>query len=440
MGEGSGIQAGYGREVGFRRTVTELAGRALASLRRHPSAADATLALLFAAAALLGVAALYDDIRANLVEVRRTDPSFRLPATGTAVLTMLALSLPLAWRRRFPLSVAAIVVGVYLVSVGVLEVPEPGVTVLAGSLAIYSAAAYGGRFRTPVLALCVGGILAELARQLYFVQSEIRPLLQSFVLAYNAAVLALPWVAGTVIRSLRTSKRELVARAAELQREREDNAREAVFAERVRIARELHDVVAHHVSVMGVQAGAARRVMARQPDKAAEALSAIETSSRQAVVELHRLLGFLRRNGEADDLAPQPGLAQLQDLAGSLGGDLTVDLVIEGCAQPLSPSLEVSAYRIVQEALTNTRRHSGGATASVRVRYGNDTLEVEVVDDGPAAVARPAGADGGLGLIGMRERVSLHGGHLRTGPRPGGGFAVQATFPLNDRGSRGADR
>jgi signal transduction histidine kinase len=207
-----------------------------------------------------------------------------------------------------------------------------------------------------------------------------------------------------------------------------------VFAERVRIARELHDVVAHHVSVMGVQAGAARRVMERQPEKAAEALSSIEASSRQALVELHRLLGFLRRAGEADDLAPQPGLAQLEDLVGPGGqGDLTVVLSIEGDPRPLSPTLEVSAYRIVQEALTNTRKHSGGATASVRLRYGPETFEVEVVDDGTSADGdeRHVGNEGGLGLIGMRERVSLHGGHLRAGPGADGGFAVLATFPLN---------
>ncbi len=395
--------------------------------------ADAVLALVFAAAAIVGVAALFDDIRANLDQILASDPGFQLPSTVVAVLTMLGMTLPLAWRRRFPLSVAIVVVGVYVVSQAVFHIPEPGVTVLAGSLAIYSAAAYGHRrYRTLVVMLCVGGILAELVRQLYFVASDIQPLLQSFVLAYNVVVLALPWVAGAVIRSLRESKRELADRAAELQEEREENARQAVFAERVRIARELHDVVAHHVSVMGVQAGAARRVMDRHPDKVAEALSSIEASSRQAVVDLHRLLGFLRRAGDADGLAPQPGLALLGDLVASRGeGDLTVELSIEGDPRPLSPTLEVSAYRIIQEALTNTRKHSGGTSAAVRVRYGADTLEVEVTDDGTDRSVASGGPESGLGLMGMRERASLHGGHLRAGPRPGGGFAVLATFPLN---------
>jgi signal transduction histidine kinase len=317
----------------------------------------------------------------------------------------------------------------------VIGVPGGSITVLAASLAIYAAAAHGrGRFRTLVLALCLGGVLAEQVRQLFFgpASADLGPLLQSIFLAYNGGLLALPWVAGAAIRSLRQSKLELADRAVELHREREENARQAVFAERVRIARELHDVVAHHVSVMGVQAGAARRVMQRQPEKAAEALSSIEASSRQAVLELHRLLGFLRRDGEADEIAPQPGLAQLGDLvAEAAQGDLSVDLSIEGEPRPLSPTLEVSAYRVIQEALTNTRKHSGGGRAMVRVLYGPATLEVEVLDDGRACRDGATHSEGGQGLIGMRERAGLHGGHFRAGPRPEGGFAVHATFPVN---------
>ena len=349
---------------------------------------------------------------------------------------MLGITLPLAWRRRFPFSVAVAVVVAFLVGRIVVEVPEASITVLAGSLAIYSAAVHGRpRFRTLVLGPVPrrdprrGGARAVL-RRLGRRPEAARCRASSSPTTWSCC--ALPWVLGAVIRSLRERERELADRAAELQREREENARQAVFAERVRIARELHDVVAHHVSVMGVQAGAARRVMERQPDKAAEALSSIEASSRQAVVELHRLLGFLRRAGEADELAPQPGLAQLDDLvAQAARGELTVDLSIEGDPRPLSPTLEVSAYRVIQEALTNTRKHSAGATATVRVCYGPSTLEVEVLDDGAGRRRRPPGSDGGHGLIGMRERATLHGGHLRAGPRPEGGFAVHATFPLN---------
>jgi signal transduction histidine kinase len=407
--------------------VKDLARRAQATARRHPAAADAALALVFAAAALVSLEAVHDQIR-------HFDPSFDLPATGPAVLAMLGITLPLVWRRRAPFSVAIAVVVAFLVGRIVVEVPEASITVLAGSLAIYSAALHGRpRFRTLVLSLCLAAILAEVAREVFFAGSadELNPLAQAFILTYNVVVLSLPWMLGSVIRSLREHERELADRAAELQREREANARQAVFAERVRIARELHDVVAHHVSVMGVQAGAARRVMERQPDQAIAALSSIESSSRQAVLELQRLLGFLRRGDEVDDLASQPGLAQLVDLVSqSAEGELTVDLSIEGEPRPLSPTLEVSAYRVVQEALTNTRKHSAASTATVRVRYGPETLEVEVIDDGAGGAAGSPVNEGGHGLIGMRERASLHGGHLRAGPRSEGGFAVHATFPL----------
>jgi signal transduction histidine kinase len=211
--------------------------------------------------------------------------------------------------------------------------------------------------------------------------------------------------------------------------ERERNAKQAVFAERVRIARELHDVVAHHVSVMGVQAGAARRVMARQPKDAAEALASIELSSRTAVQEMQRLLGFLRSEGDQEGFGSQPGLDRVRDLVGeSQRSGLDITLTIEGERRHLPPTLDVSAYRIVQEALTNSRKHSSGRAASVRIQYGRNTLQLEVLDDGviDATGTEPAGH----GLIGMRERAELHGGHVETGPLLGGGFGVLATFPL----------
>jgi len=218
-------------------------------------------------------------------------------------------------------------------------------------------------------------------------------------------------------------------RTVELEREREENARRAVFDERVRIARELHDVVAHHVSMMGVQAGAARVVLDRDPVKTRQALASIETSSRQAVVELYRLLGFLRQAGDPDDLAPQPNLGQLHELAaGMTGPELTVDVRVEGEQRLVAPTVEVSAYRIVQEALTNTLKHAGASRVDVHLRYWPDELEIEVVDDGRANGAASSAA-GGLGLIGMRERAALHGGQLVAGPGPAGGFAVRVRLP-----------
>jgi signal transduction histidine kinase len=272
-------------------------------------------------------------------------------------------------------------------------------------------------------------------RELFFSQPIFKhlPLTQGVVLAYNVAVvIGLPLLLGLTVRALRERQRQLVAQATELQREREENARRAVLEERVRIARELHDVVAHHVSVMGVQAGAARRVMQRQPDKAQEVLSAIEASSRQAVVELHRLLGFLRRANEPDELAPQPGLAQISELVTQAGqGGLAVEVVIEGHPRQLPRTLELSAYRVIQEALTNARKHSGGTAATVRLGYRPATLEVEVMDHGDGRQAQLKTHTRGHGLVGMRERVALHGGHLRAGPRQEGGFAVHASFPVN---------
>jgi signal transduction histidine kinase len=205
-----------------------------------------------------------------------------------------------------------------------------------------------------------------------------------------------------------------------------------VLDERVRIARELHDVVAHHVSVMGVQAGAARRVMERQPEKAQEALSMIESSSRQAVAELHRLLGFLRRDSQTDGLAPQPGLRQLDSLINEVReAGLEVRVEVEGEARPLPSGVDTSAYRIVQEALTNTLKHAGPTRASVTIRYQSQAVELEIVDGGRGLPPQDGQEANGRGIIGMRERAYLHGGEFESGNVPEGGFLVRVRLPLN---------
>jgi signal transduction histidine kinase len=396
--------------------------------RRHPMATDAVVAVLFTVAGFVSV-------YVNLAAARDLHVQLEQPPTAAVLITTLAVTLPLAWRRRFPLSAASVVTVAFVVDRLLLQPIEPFIAVYAVWLALYSAVVYGRPARrTLVVALNVGLLLGEVVRELFFVgpQTELVLVAKSFLLLYQGGVIALPCLLGVAIRSLRERERELAERASELQREREEKARRAVFEERVRIARELHDVVAHHVSVMGIQAGAARRVLDRHPEKAIGVLNSIETSSRQAVAELHRLLGFLRRSGEADHLGPQPGLAQLQDLVAQVAkGELAVDLAVEGDPRPLPPTLDVSAYRIIQEALTNSLKHSGGATAAVRVRYLPTSLELEVLDDGRAGSRRTADGVGGQGLIGMRERASLHGGRLSVGPRPGGGFAVRASFPLD---------
>jgi signal transduction histidine kinase len=250
-----------------------------------------------------------------------------------------------------------------------------------------------------------------------------------FEFAYNVAVLSLPWLLGATIRKLRSHEVELAARALELQAEKDENALQAVFAERVRIARELHDVVAHHVSVMGVQAGAARTVMANQPDKAVAALSSIESSSRQAVAEMHNLLGFLRREDDTEISSPQPGLAQLDDLVINASDEaMTVTLDVDGEPAPVPPTLQLSAYRIIQEALTNTRKHSTATTTSVHLHYIPGRFSVRIIDNGSADTTAAHGS--GHGLMGMRERVTMHHGTLDTGTTPGGGFVVHASFPL----------
>jgi len=202
-------------------------------------------------------------------------------------------------------------------------------------------------------------------------------------------------------------------RAQLAERERDLAAREAVVEERARIARELHDAIAHNVSMMVVQAGAERRVLDGKSGTTHEVLETIERIGRGALTEMRRLVGMLRSDA-GDPLAPQPGLP--------------VELQIEGERRELPVGIELSAYRIVQEALTNALKHAGQAQASVRVRYGVDSLELEIVDDGAGAPAPVA--NGGHGLVGMRERVALYGGRLDAGRRPSGGFAVRVLLPI----------
>ena len=389
-----------------------------------------------AALAVASLVSLYTTF-----ELLRQDPKFEEPARLPIMVSLLVVTLPLALRRRFPLAVACTVVAAFVISRLAENPGLPGLaweqyfTVWACWLALYTAVAFGagGRRRAVVITLLTIVLLGEVTREMFYKGGPFRglPLNQGFFLAYNVGFIALPILLGLAVRSLRERQTELAAQTTELRREREENARRAVLEERVRIARELHDVVAHHVSVMGVQAGAARRVMERQPAKAQEVLSSIEASSRQAVDELHRLLGFLRRADQPDELAPQPDLTQLPELIEQASqGKLKVQLSVAGEARPLPRTLELSAYRVIQEALTNVLKHSGGSNATVRLEYAPSALEIEVLDDGRRSTNHSPCVNG-HGLIGMRERVGLHDGHLRAGHRPDGGFAVHATFPLS---------
>jgi signal transduction histidine kinase len=248
--------------------------------------------------------------------------------------------------------------------------------------------------------------------------------------AFVALLLGATWALGDSARTRRAYTAELEARAARLERERKLEASRAAAEERARIARELHDVIAHHVSMMVVQAEAGPVAVEREPGTAAQGFDSIAAIGRQALVEMRRLLGVLRSDDDraAPSLAPQPGLDQLPVLLqqARLAG-LDAELEVQGEPRPLPPGMDLSAYRIVQEALTNAVRHAGPSRARVLVRYGDGDIRLEVRDDGLGP--RP-GNGAGHGLVGMRERVNLFGGDLDAGPRPEGGFEVAARLPL----------
>jgi len=236
------------------------------------------------------------------------------------------------------------------------------------------------------------------------------------------------WLAALALQRRGRRAGELETRAARLESEREEWQRAAVAAERRRIARDLHDVIAHSVSVMIVQAGAARLLLAEQPARAAGPLLAVEQAGRQALAELRRLLGVLRAGGAQAALTPQPGLAELEALVEQArAAGLPVELAVEGEPRTLPRGLELAAYRIVQESLTNARKHAGPAHARVLVRFGHEALELSITDDGSP---RPNDNSGGHGLVGMRERAALYGGDLEAGPGAQGGFRVAARLPL----------
>lgn len=255
----------------------------------------------------------------------------------------------------------------------------------------------------------------------------------------NMIVFTGVWWLGRGLRLRRAYLDELESRARRLERAREADARAARAEERSRIARELHDVVAHHVSVMTVQAGAARRILERDPEAVQDALTTIEQTGRAALGEMRRLVGVLRTPAEPPrgELSPQPGMHEVNRLVEQLRETgLKVELLVEGERRSLSPGIDLAVYRLIQEALTNTLKHAGPqARARVCVRYDDGQLTVEVSDDGRGLAAGLVQSDGarGHGLVGMRERVALYGGDLRIGPRSGGGFEVRARFPLEVR-------
>ena len=397
-----------------------MAPRLMGWLRARPLLADALLAGLLAAFSL--VALVYGN--------GDCDGACR-PGGTAATALILAQTLPLAWRRRHPLAVS-LVTGLATAAYGLAPYPDLAMPApLGGLVGMYSVAAWGSRRA----ALVAGGVAAVVVAVVMSLPRTDADLVDA---AFASIGLAGAWVLGDRARVQRALAAELSDRAVRLERDREAEARRAVATERARIARELHDVVAHHVSMMVVQAEAGPLAVERDPARAAGAFEAIAATGRQALVEMRRLLGVLRGDGQAPSLAPQPGLDQVPSLVEQVGrAGLEVELVVEGEKAPLPAGVELSAYRIVQEALTNAVRHAGPGRARVLVRYGERDLELTVRDEGGGGAAAPAGGPptrSGQGLVGMRERVSLFGGELHAGPGPDGGFTVAARLPLGTAG------
>jgi signal transduction histidine kinase len=386
--------------------------------RLDPVVADGMLAALVTAISLpqLWVASpSVDEARLH----------FRSP-NALAVLLLLCETVPLTWRRVAPGHVVAVVATASIVNLALGFKPtEADLALLVG---IYTVAAHSG-LRAAVRA----GLIFAVALTVYGVIASQRIGVTAQDWLVNYVVFGGAWFLGNSQRQRRRYTAELEVLNARLAADQEERARWAVAEERDRIARELHDVVAHSVSVMTVQAGAARRLVGSDPRQAGEAMASIERTGRQALAELRRLLGILRREDDAAALAPQPSLEHVELLvAGARDAGLQVELQVDGEPRPLPTGVDLSAFRIVQEALTNCVKHAGPTTAHVQVRYGAHALELEVWDAGRGV---PTGAPGaargdGHGLIGMRERVALFGGELEVGPRPGGGFQVRARLPL----------
>lgn len=246
-------------------------------------------------------------------------------------------------------------------------------------------------------------------------------------------VLVGTWAFGRWIRHRARDTAALTERMQQTERDAENQAQRAVTEERARIARELHDLVAHSMGVIVIQAQGAQRSLDGHPDAARNALKSIESASRSGLEEMRRLLGLLSGPADGATTAPQPDLAALDGLVeGVRSAGLPVRLSVEGDVRRLPPGVELAAYRIVQEAMTNALKHSGAANLDVRIRYSRTCLEILVDDDGSSAMPSGAGSSSGHGLVGMKERVSLYGGTVQAGPRPGGGFGVHARIPVGE--------
>ncbi|MFR9791596.1 sensor histidine kinase [Streptomyces sp. MB22_4] len=412
--------------------------RARCELKAHPLALDASLA----------AAVLVCMVAGSFVAPQNGDGvtwGIRTPGPLSLLLMLLAAG-TLVFRRRAPRTVLALT-GTLSVVECVTGDPRAPVT-MSAVIALYTVASTTDRtttFRVGLLTMTVLTAAAMLAGPLPWYAQE------------NLGILAWTGIgatAGDAVRSRRAVVQAIRERAERAERTREEEARRRVAEERLRIARDLHDVVAHHIALVNVQAGVAAHVMDKRPDQAKEALAHVREASRSALNELRATVGLLRQSGDpAAPTEPAPGLSLLEELAGTFrSSGLPVEVARADQGTRLPAAVDLAAYRIVQEALTNVRKHAGaGARAEVSVvRVGSD-IEITVVDDGsgeppapdhaPDATPDPApGTGGGHGLLGMRERVGALGGALTTGPRYGGGFRVHAILPVGTRPATPTDR
>jgi signal transduction histidine kinase len=337
--------------------------------------------------------------------------------------TAFALTMPLAWRRRAPLAAAAVIAAAIVLDDLVSGWDGAVLSFDCAIIAAYSAGANAKqRHAVAALALLLAANLVDALGA---------PGNRSGNLALAVVVFSLvPWLVGQALRRERHRNVALQKLAAELESQRELRERDAVAVERGRIARELHDIVGHAISLIAVQADAASKLMRRNPERAIEPLDAIQSTSRGALAEMRQLVGLLRENEAEAPLGPQPGIEDLEQLLeDARRSGLVVTFEVTGSRQLLPATLDLAAYRIVQEGLTNVRKHAKNAHARVRLLYEPNQIRIEVCNDGTPA-SDPAAA-GGHGLLGIRERVTLLGGSIDARPQPNGGFAVRACLPLN---------
>ena len=379
--------------------------------------------LLGRSAGLFDAAAALTRCALAQLEVWTVEPPRPGPVWVHAGAAALA-TLPLAWRRRLPLLVAVVAVTAFAGDTLLTGAGTPLGSSLAVLLATYSLARHAD-----LEAALGGGVIVAAASVAHDVR---HPQVNEIDVGISAALLVVAWSVGRALRVRQDAVDALRVEAERLREERDARSRQAAAAERARIARELHDVVAHSISVVAVQAGAARWVLDGDPAPVRDALLTIERTSRDALAELRRLLEVLRAEDEETELAPQQGVADVPALVEQVrAAGQPLRLRVEGKPVPLPAGVDLAGFRIVQEGVTNVLKHAPGSSAAVAVRYLAGALEVEVTDDGGGRLPgwSPA-ASPGHGLAGMRERVELYGGELQAGPRSPRGFAVRARLPL----------